>query len=260
MNTAITVEHLSTADNRHICEITLNRPECKNAINQAMYRELTATLKDAADNSSIRAVLLSGADGCFTSGNDLADFANATDLDNPENPIIAFMTALAEFPKPVVVAVEGVAIGIGTTLLLHSDLVYASGDAVFKLPFVNLGLCPEYASSLILPRLAGYVKASEWLLLGEEFSAAEARDAGLVNAVIDDPLAVAREQCQKLAAQPPAALRTAKQLLKRPQRESVDSAIRAEIGEFAKALQGPEFKEAVTAFFEKRPADFSSFD
>ncbi len=234
-----------------VLEIRMCRPERKNALNQAMYKELATVVEQGVANDLVRVLLLTGTDGCFTSGNDLADFANAPGLLGGDNVIVSFMNALADCPKPVVVAVEGVAVGIGTTLLLHADLVYAAPDAGFRLPFVNLGLCPEYASSLLLPRLVGHVKAAEWLLLGESFSAGDAEQAGLINAVVEDPLSLAREQARKLALQPPVAVATAKALMKQPDIEPIKAAMAEEIQHFAKALQGQEFKAAVSAFFAR---------
>ncbi|MFT5082854.1 MAG: enoyl-CoA hydratase/carnithine racemase [Lentisphaeria bacterium] len=245
-----------------VCEsimtLTLNRPERKNALNLAMYTTLSESLDRAAKDDEIRVVFFKGAGDSFTSGNDLSDFASGASLAEENNPIRRFLFTLVAFPKPVVVAVHGVAVGIGTTLLLHSDLVYAASSASFRMPFVNLGLCPEFASSLLVPRLAGHAKASEWLLLGEFFSATDALTGGLVNVIVDDPQTFAMQQCQKLAKQPPAALRNAKALIKAPDSAVIMDTINSEIKVFGEALKGAEFSEAVTAFFEKRPANFSS--
>lgn len=241
-----------------ILTLVLNRPERKNAISLAMYSALASEINAAADNGT-RVIVLHGSGENFTSGNDLSDFANATNLLSQENPITQFIYALHTCPLPVVVAVSGVAVGIGTTLLMHSDMVYADSTAAFRLPFVNLGLCPEFASSLLLPSIAGHVKAAEWLMLGEFFSAADALSVGMINKVVDDPVAVARAQAEKLAEQAPAALRHAKTLMKAPQKTAVEDILKQEFAVFAEALEGAEFREAVTAFFEKRKADFSSF-
>ncbi|WP_339671795.1 enoyl-CoA hydratase [Dasania marina] len=247
--------------NNSVLQLTINRPERKNAFTQAMYASLAEHLQQAAHNDAVRVVLLTGSAGLFTSGNDLEDFKKApADLTATNNPTVAFMMALAHCPKPVVAAVEGVAVGIGTTLLLHCDLVYAHPETRFCMPFVNLGLSPEYGSSLLLPRLAGNVKAAELLMLGEMFSAADAKEAMLINAVVDTPLAVARAQCVKLSQKPPAALRHSKALLKAALQPALDKVIAEELLVFSKGLQGEEFKEAVNAFFEKRPADFSRFN
>lgn len=254
----MTVSELIVA---HQCEgvlhLTINRPQQKNALSKAMYQSLADQLSLAAQDKTIRAVLIAGTEGCFTSGNDLQDFQDTTAPLDDADPVLQFMYALAECPKPVVAAVEGVAIGIGTTLLLHCDLVYAAASARFCLPFVNLGLCPEYASTLLLPRLAGHARASEWLMLGEVFSSADAAQAGLINAVVDDPLAIATEKAERLAKQAPEALKNTKALLKAPVLSRSKQIIAEEFALFSEGLMGPEFKEAVAAFFEKRPADFS---
>ncbi len=251
-------ELIQASDNGRVLELMINRPDRKNALNLAMYQSLAEQVLGAEERGA-RVILLHGTGDCFTSGNDLSDFANGAELTKEDNPISRFIFALFRCPIPVVVAAHGVAVGIGTTLLMHSDLVYAHDQARFRLPFVNLGLCPEFASSVVLPRLAGHAKAAEWLMLGEFFSASEACVAGLVNAVVDEPLTVAREQAQKLAMQPPAALKKAKALMKGPDQALLESVIRKEFVAFADGLQGKEFAEAVTAFFEKREPDFSSF-
>ncbi|MFL0805617.1 MAG: enoyl-CoA hydratase/isomerase family protein [Agarilytica sp.] len=251
-------EYINVSEAGHIVELMINRPERKNALNLAMYQALADEIKAAPDRGA-RVILLYGAGDCFTSGNDLADFASGSDLSSEDNPIARFIFALLYCPIPVVVSVHGVAVGIGTTLLMHSDLVYADENARLRLPFVNLGLCPEFASSLVLPQLAGHVKAAEWLMLGDFFSANDALAVGLVNEVVDSPLAKARAQAERLAKQPPAALRQAKALMKAPGRSALEAVIHEEFKGFAEGLQGPEFAEAAAAFFEKRAPDFSSF-
>lgn len=252
---------VEVSDRKGFREVTLRRPERKNAINIAMYSAMTDAIREAQAEKNIRAILLTGSEGNFTSGNDLEDFARHGMADlNSDHPILNFMRTLATCTKPIAVAVEGVAVGIGTTLLLHVDLAYANPQATFKLPFVSLGLCPEFASSWLMPRQMGHVKAAEYLLLGEEFGAPQAEKLGLINGVENDPLATARQRCAKLAQLPPAAVRTAKRLLKQPVQSSVDQVISEEAKEFSIALQGPEFAEAVAAFFEKRAADFSHFE
>lgn len=242
-----------------ILEISLRRPERKNALNLAMYEELAKLLNQSAEDTAIRAVIITGSDHCFTSGNDLQDFIEGAQLNFSDSPLGRFLWALTTYPKPVIAAVEGVAIGIGTTLLLHCDLVYASADSEFKMPFVQLGLCPEYASSFLLPRLAGFARASEWLLLGQGFSAEQAQAGGIVNEVVADPLAKARQQGARLAQMPPAAIRRSKALLKAPLMPRVQKVMVAEAEAFVEALQGEEFAEAASAFFEKRAPDFSRF-
>lgn len=247
-------------DNR-VCEIGIDRPDKKNALNFAMYEALADALLAAQQSPKIRSILLYGSGGVFTAGNDLTDFAilaaEPESLHN--NPVIGFMRQLARCEKPVVCAVDGLAVGIGCTLLLHCDLIYATPASRFSLPFIDLGLCPEYASSLLIPRLAGYPKAAEWLMLGEPFSAQDALSAGLVNGICEDALATARQQCLTLAAKAPKALRTTKRLLRSRQAE-MDEVMEQEVKAFAAGLKGPEFAEAVRAFFDKRPPDFSGFE
>lgn len=243
-----------------VLELVINRPERKNALSMAMYLELATQLRRAAEDGSVRVVVITGAGGCFTSGNDLEDFAQGEKAIQPEAPLPQFMEALFSFPKPVVVAVEGVAVGIGTTMLLHCDLVFASPGSEFRLPFAKLGLCPEFGSSLLLPRLVGHAKASEWLLLGKPFDAAAAAAAGLVNRVVDAPLEVARDHARQLALMAPSALRHTKALLRAPLQEELRATMAKEAAIFIAALRGPEFAEAATAFFAKRPPDFSRFE
>jgi enoyl-CoA hydratase/carnithine racemase len=241
--------------------VQLNRPDKKNAITSAMYAGLADALAAAEADRGVRVVLLHGAGDAFTAGNDLADF-----LANPphgaDRPAPRFLHAISHAAKPIVAAVHGVAVGIGTTMLAHCDLVYAAEGTRFHLPFVNLGLCPEGASSLLLPLAAGYQRAAELLMLGEPFTAAKARELGLVTEVVSgsELLATAGTAAQTLAAKPPASLRLTKQLLKRPLMREIEAALAAEFAAFSDRLASPEAKEAFNAFFEKRPADFSKHD
>ncbi len=241
--------------------VQLNRPDKKNAITTAMYAALADALAAADADRSVGVVLLHGAGDCFTAGNDLHDF-----LANPprseDRPAFRFLHAISHAAKPIVAAVHGVAIGIGTTLLAHCDLVYAAEGTRFHLPFVNLGLCPEGASSLLLPFTAGYQRAAELLLLGEPFDAAKAREVGLVTEVVPGPqlLAAAAAAAQRLAAKPPESLRLTKQLLKRALLPQIEAALAAELEMFVARLGSPEAKEAFTAFLEKRPPDFARRD
>ena len=232
-----------------VLELRLQRPEKKNALNQAMYRSLADGFRSADQHHEVAAVVLRGSEHCFTAGNDLADFASgALDADSP---VLDFMRALSSFSKPLIVAVEGMAVGIGTTLLLHADLVAASADAQFSLPFSRLGLCPEFASSLLLPRLCGHVRAFEYLVLGEAFDAQQAYALGLINVVTDNPLDWALQRAQRLAAMPREAVRNGKALCKAPLRAPAAAAWQNELDIFAQALKGPEFAQAVAAFFNK---------
>ena len=240
--------------------LRLNRPDKKNALTVAMYEALADALSAAETDPSVRAVAILGNGGTFCAGNDLKDF-----LANPQtdesSPVVRFLHRISAFPKPITAAVSGLAIGIGTTMLLHCDLIYAGEDARFQMPFVNLGLCPEGASSLLVPRLAGYHRAAELLMLGEMFSAAQAREIGLVNRVVPngDVLAVAREAAGKLAALPPGAMAVTKLLLKKGSAQETRRVMDEELDRFGERLQSPEAKEAVTAFFERRKPDFSKF-
>lgn len=246
--------------NEQILHLGFNRPERKNALSLAMYAALADAIDHANRTPEIRVVLLGGGNEMFTSGNDLLDFMNEPEI-HDQHPVVRFMRALAGSAKPVVASVRGPAIGIGTTMLLHCDLVYAADNARLQLPFVNLGLCPEYAASYLLPQMIGQVRASELLLLGETFGADKALALGIVNAVVPDGDldALVSERLKRLAAQPPAAVRRTKALLKRGQESAIEAALAAEFLGFAEGLHSDECKEAVTAFFEKRAPDFSRF-
>jgi enoyl-CoA hydratase/carnithine racemase len=249
-----------------VCEgavqrIQLNRPDKKNAITTAMYASLAGAIVAADADRSVRVMLLHGAGDGFTAGNDLNDFL-ANPPQSEDRPAFRFLQAISHAAKPIVAAVHGVAIGIGTTMLGHCDLVYAAEGTRFHLPFVNLGLCPEGASSLLLPLTAGYQRAAELLMLAEPFDAAKAREIGLVTEVVpaSQLLAAAAAAAQKLAAKPPASLRLTKHLLKRALMPQIEAALAEELKAFQARLASPEAKEAFTAFFEKRLPDFSRHD
>lgn len=254
-NTLIRTE---TADG--IYTITFNRPDKKNALNLAMYTALFEGLRRADADDSVRVVLLTGTGGCFTSGNDLSDFMTSPPTGG-DSPVMQFLAAISRFRKPIVAAVNGAAVGVGVTMLLHCDLVYAADNAVFQLPFVNLGLCPEAGSTLLFPLLMGHQRASELLLLGEPFSAEKACSVGIVNQVVSegDLLATAKQKALHLSAQPAAAVRLAKSLLKRDYAVSLQTTIAEEGREFMMRLQSPEAGEALLAFMEKRKPDFRRF-
>ncbi|MCM2289624.1 MAG: enoyl-CoA hydratase [Sulfuritalea sp.] len=244
-----------------IFHIEIARPEKKNALTAAMYQTMADALASADADPAVRVILISGAGGNFTAGNDLADFLATPPMDESA-PVFRFIKGFANLQKPFVAAVEGVAIGVGTTMLLHCDLVYAGSGARFALPFANLGLTPEAASSLLLPLRAGHAKAAEMLMLGEVFSAQTALDIGIVNAVLPDGQAQdhALERCRKLTTQPAASLRLTKQLMKRAQDALIRETMGVEADVFRQRLVSPEAKEAFAAFFEKRKPDFSSFN
>ena len=244
-----------------ILTVRINRPEKKNALNIAMYGALADALQRADRDPAIRVTLLSGCDDCFTSGNDITDFVNFPPT-GPDSPVLRFMNAITLAAKPIVAAVSGSAIGVGTTLLLHCDLVYAADTAIFQMPFVTLGLCPEAGSTLLLPQLIGHQRASELLLLGESFSAARAEQLGIVTRVVPqaDLLQTARAKALQLAAQPAAAVRLTKSLLKRGNSEQLQETTMFEIRCFLERLSSPEAREALQAFMERRKPDFSQFD
>lgn len=247
-----------------ILTIEFNRPERKNAITGAMYQAMADALVDGEQDGAVRAILITGKPEIFTAGNDLEDFlknAPAGGKPDASRPVCQFMRALSGATKPVVAAVSGAAIGIGTTMLMHCDLVYAADNAKFSMPFVQLGLCPEFASSVLFPGIAGYPRAAEKLLLGEAFMTQEAWQMGMVSKVLplDELIPFAARQTAKLVALPAASIRATKALMKRPRAEQIESALVAEVALFSAMLQAPEAKEAFTAFFEKRKPDFSKF-
>jgi len=241
-----------------LLSLRLNRPERRNAMSGEMYKALTAAIKEANQDSAIRVIMLSGEGKGFCAGNDLNDFIATPDI-SADSPALGFLRTLSSSKVPLVAAVHGAAVGIGTTVLLHSDLVYAAPSSLFAMPFVNLGLVPEAASSLLVPRMMGHVRAAELLLLGDTFSAQKALDYGLINEIVEEDKVHARafEMAQKLAEKPPQALQKSRALLKRASAAEVQTTIGLEIEEFASQLAGPEAKEAFAAFFEKRKPDFS---
>lgn len=245
-------EHVQVERTGAIVTIRMARPEKKNAITTDMYRGMTVAFSDATRDPGVRAILLTGAGGSFTAGNDLRDFASAPPLDD-DIPAFQFLREIAQCPKPIVAAVNGVAVGIGTTMLLHCDLVVADPATRFSLPFINLGLVPEGASSLILPRMIGHVKASELLMLGDMFDAVTAERCGIINHISATGEAdiVAMRWAEALAAKAPNALRATKALLK-SETTGVLTRIREEGQQFAPQLHSAEFREALMAYMEKR--------
>jgi len=238
--------------------IELARPERKNAIDARMYRHLADALTAAAHNDEVRAVVIHGSPTVFCAGNDIHDFLERSPT-SPNVDALHFMQALVDHEKPVVAAVNGAAVGIGTTLLLHCDLVYCADDAMFSMPFVSLGLCPEFASSLLVPLNAGYHKAAEKLLFGEPISAEEALDMGLVNRLLPpgEVLDYAMHQARRFRALPPAAVRQTKHLLKAGWRAAVQTAMSTELEAFRTLLGSADSREALSAFLERRKPDFS---
>jgi enoyl-CoA hydratase/carnithine racemase len=241
-----------------ILGVQLNRPAKKNAMTSAMYVALAGIFNEAGQDERIRAVLWHAAGDSFSAGNDIEDF-----LKNPpgqgESPQTQLMNALMDFDKPIVAAVQGAAIGGGTTMLLHCDFVYAGESAKFQMPFINLAVVPEFGSSCSVPARIGYLRAAELILLGQHFDARRAADLGLVTRVVPDHdlLAAATDTARALTAKPAGALQASKKLLKAPMREQIKAAIKAEIEEFGAHVRSDDAKEAFRAFLEKRAPNFN---
>ena len=255
---------IKTATFNGVATIEIARPEKKNALTVAMYQAMADALAAAQADPAVRAVLITGQPGIFTSGNDIEDFMSRppeAGSHSMNSPVFKFMQALASCEKPVVAAVTGAAIGIGTTMLLHCDLVYVSDEARLAMPFVSLGLVPEFASSLIVPRLLGHVKAAEKLLLGDPFTPEDAVDMRIANAVLPAGEVVnhARRMAERFNALPPGAVRETKKLLRKASAAEVLQTIATEAEIFAQRLRSPEAMEAFQAFFQKRRPDFSKF-
>jgi len=251
-----------------VATIEIARPQKKNALTAAMYQSMAEALLSAREDASVRAILITGQPGIFTSGNDIVDFMQRPNMgaagqgsDAMDSPVFRFMRALLECDKPVVAAVTGAAIGIGTTMLLHCDFVYVADDARLAMPFVGLGLVPEFASSLLVPQLMGHRRAAERLLLGDPFTAEQAVECGIASAVLPAGEVVnhARRMAERFNALPPGAVREAKALMRGPQREELLRTIRHEGELFAVRLKSAEAMEAFQAFFQKRAPDFSRF-
>ena len=241
-----------------VLTITFNREARKNSLNRAMYSQLAAIFRSAAEDKAVRVAVLQGAENIFTAGNDIADFLEfpPTHIDAP---VFEFMFAMAEFPKPIIAAVCGPAVGIGTTLLMHCEMVLAGDNAAFAMPFINLGVCPENGSSLLAPQIFGYQRAAELLLLGEPFNADTALEIGLVNKILP-PAEVnvsALNLAKKMAAKPLSSLLATKALLKKNQAALLKQVITDEAKTFGQMLGAPAAKEAMSAFMEKRKPDFT---
>ena len=261
------MQSIKTATLNGVATIEIARPEKKNALTVAMYQAMTDALTAAKADPAVRAVLITGQPGVFTSGNDIEDFmtrgtgSEGQGSDAMDSPVFLFMRALIDFDKPVVAAVTGAAIGIGTTMLLHCDFVYVSDEARLAMPFVALGLVPEFASSLLVPQLMGHRRAAEKLLLGDPFTPEQAVDCGIASAVLPAGEVVnhARRIAERFNSLPPGAVREAKQLMRGPQQEALLRTIATEGALFASRLRSPEAMEAFQAFFQKRKPDFSKF-
>jgi enoyl-CoA hydratase/carnithine racemase len=242
-----------------ITTLSFNRLDKKNSITADMYAALADALEAAKTAEGTRVVVIQGHETIFSAGNDIADFLNRPPS-TPESSVFRFLRGIAAFPKPVLAAVCGPAVGIGTTLLFHCDLVYAGDNAMFSMPFVNLGLCPEAASSLLVPQMMGYHRAAEALLLGEPFMAEAALEVGLVNRVLPPTEAngYAQAVARKLAAKPLSSLIETKRLMKKGQAALVTQHMADEASSFGRMLGEPAAKEAFGAFMAKRKPDFSS--
>jgi len=249
-----------------VTTLTFNRLDKKNSITGAMYTTLADALLAADADTAVRVVVLQGDPTIFSAGNDVGDFlaaaggASQSAAGSSVSPAFRFLHTIASFSKPLVAAVCGPAVGIGTTLLLHCDLVYAGDNAAFSLPFVNLGVCAEGGSSLLLPQMFGYHRAAEALLLGEPFFAEAALEVGLVNRVVPPTEAngIAQAQAKKLAAKPLSSLVETKRLMKKGQAALVAQQMDDEGAIFGRMLREPAAKEAFSAFMQKRRPDFSS--
>jgi enoyl-CoA hydratase/carnithine racemase len=252
------MDEIVTEQAGSILSVQLNRPTKRNAMTSAMYLSLAGIFNKAANDENTRVVLWHGAGDSFCAGNDIEDF-----LKNPpgpgESPQARLMEALVNFDKPLVAAVHGAAIGGGTTMLTHCDLIYAGESTKFQLPFINLALVPEFGSSCSVPARIGHVRAAELILLGAPFDARYAAELGLVTEVLSDKdvLAIATETAQKLALKPASALQASKRLMKQPFRDQIRAAMKAENEEFSAQVRSEDAKEALTAFLEKRKPDFT---
>ena len=254
-------KEIVVVENAGVLEISIQRPERKNALTHAMYTAINQAFEHAEATASVRAVLITGTEDCFTAGNDMVDFLQSPPIGD-QAPVMIFLGKLATFSKPLIAAVNGPAVGVGTTMLLHCDLVYLGESAKLQMPFTSLGLCPEAGSSYLLPILMGHQRAAELLMLGETINARRACELGIANAVLADAhyQAHARKQAARVVAQPAAAVRLTKQLMREPFAATLRAHMKTEGDAFGKRLVSPEAREAMQAFMEKRKADFSKFD
>jgi enoyl-CoA hydratase/carnithine racemase len=252
------MDEIITEQSGSILRVQLNRPAKRNAMMSSMYAFLADVFDEAAKDEHTRVVLWHGAGDSFCAGNDIDDF-----LKNPpgpgDSPQARLMKALIDLDKPLVAAVQGAAIGGGTTMLMHCDFVYAGESARFQMPFINLAVAPEFGSSFLVPATIGHIRAAELILLGLPFDAQRAADLGFVTQVVPDPtlLATATETARKLATKPAGALQASKRLMKQSVHEQLKAATRVENEEFSALVRSEDAKEALTAFLEKRPPDFT---
>ncbi|MEL6341789.1 MAG: enoyl-CoA hydratase-related protein [Myxococcota bacterium] len=252
-------EHIQTEIVERVSRSVISRPDKKNALTGAMYGALTAALAAGEANADVRVHYITGVPGIFTAGNDMASFLDPT---GGFQKVLGFLDAIQKAEKPLIVAVTGIAVGVGVTMLLHADLVYAARSATFRTPFVDLGVVPEAGSSLLMPQIMGYPRAARMLLLGERFSAQEAFQSGLISQIFEDDAleTEAFQRAIRLSQRAPEAVRLSKSLMKRHHKDLVEQTMKTESALFFERLKSPELREAVSAFLEKRPADFSNLD
>ena len=254
-------DHINIETTDSVLTIGINRPEKKNALNGAMYFAVRDALIAGHDDQNVRAVIIYGLGGDFTAGNDLKEFLEFSSTDQETFPAKEFLDVLIPYSKPVIAAVDGLAVGIGATMTIHCDLVYASEEARFQMPFVNLGLNPEAGSSYALPQLIGYHNAAEVILLGGMVTAKRAYDMGFVNAVVkqSELMDTAMTAAQRITELPPGPIRLAKSMMKKHFNDKIMETNEHEFNSFLDGLSSPEASEAVRAFMEKRKPDFSRF-
>lgn len=253
--------HIQTELKDDVLRITIDRPEKKNALTSAMYMAMADAVEQAENNPDVRVMMLHGNGDSFTAGNDLEDFMANQWKGQTHPPAVRFITSVAHASKPIVAAVQGLAVGVGVTILLHCDLVYAADNAKLMMPFVNLGIVPEAASTAILPLLLGHQRAAELLMLGSPISAQRAYELGMVNSVVAPGalLPTSMNAAQTLAEKPAAALRATKALMKKAGAAEVERALHEEVEIITERLTSPETREALTAFLQKRKPDFKQF-
>ena len=256
--TTSTIPEILTHLDAGVLSLTINRLDRKNSITAAMYAAMADVLAAAENDVAVRVVVIQGHETIFSAGNDIGDFLNKPPS-TQDSPVFRFLYGISAFSKPIVAAVCGPAVGIGTTLLLHCDLIYAGDNAAFSMPFVNLGLCPEAGSSLLVPQLMGYSRAAEALLLGEPFTAETALEIGLINRIVppSEASALAHQQARKLAIKPLSSIIETKRLMKQANASAVKQRIHDESLSFGRMLGEPAAREAFTAFMQKRKPDFS---
>lgn len=244
-----------------VLQIAINRPEKKNALTAEIYDALSEAVEQAEADRAVRVLLLYGQGDSFTAGNDLEDFMRRPWKGQAVPPAVRFIRAVACARKPIVAAVHGLAVGVGTTILLHCDLIYAAEETKFMMPFINLGIVPEAAATVLMPLLVGRQRAAELFMLTTPLMAQRAYELGLVNAVVsrDVLLATARAAAQQLAEKPFGALMACKDLMKRAYQAEVERALGEEVAVISERLDSPETREALSAFLEKRKPDFSGF-